>query len=87
MRKCDPSEVPFYLNTYAVLMTRMLIMILIIYMCLSFVLQVREDLNLKMQSENDQLLAEINRCTQDYYENRCEPENRVRALESFCQEK
>lgn len=54
---------------------------------LTFTYQVKEDLNFKMQAENDLLMQEIAKCQMDYYENKCEPGQRVRALEQFCHEK
>jgi hypothetical protein len=42
---------------------------------------------MKMHAENDLLMMEISKCSQDYIENRCYPSERVRALEDFCNEK
>jgi hypothetical protein len=42
---------------------------------------------MKLQTENDLLTMEINRCHKDYFANKCEPHQRVPALEDYCNEK
>jgi hypothetical protein len=39
---------------------------------------------MKMQAENDMLKMEIQKCTDDYIDNRCFPGERVKALEEYC---
>eukprot|EP00347_Sterkiella_histriomuscorum_P001393 403372207 len=85
--KCDPENVPFVINRYLHVTTRFVILSLITILILSFVFQVKQDLSFKMQTENDLLMQEIAQCQSDYYDNKCEPGHRVRALEDFCREK
>jgi len=68
------------------LITKFIIVSLIVFLTLSVVYQVKLDLDSKMKTENDLITREIDRCTLEYYENRCEPGQRVRAAEAYCQE-
>ena len=60
---------------------------IMIYLTVSFITSISQDLSMKMKAENDLLIMEITKCSEDYYENRCLPSERVKALETFCNEK
>ena len=40
----------------------------------------------KREQEKDILVIEIQQCVRDYIENRCDPKERVRAMETYCLE-
>jgi len=44
----------------------------------------KEDLHQKRAHEMEVVLLEIGQCTKDYYDNRCEPQNRRPAVEEYC---
>jgi len=45
---------------------------------------IKEDLHKKRAHEMGTILLEINQCTKDFHENRCEPETRLPAVEEYC---
>lgn len=54
---------PHLINNYAIVTTRVFLFGMMLFLCLSFILLVKSDLNLKMQSENEKLTSEIAKCT------------------------
>lgn len=87
MFKIDAANLPYLLHDYAYVTLRIFFIGVFIYLSLSMIIQISQDLSMKMQAENDMLVLEISRCREDYYENKCNPHERVRALEQFCSER
>ena len=48
---------------------------------------IKDDIQKKRAQEMEAILIEINQCTKDYVDNRCEPETRLPPIEDYCMEK
>lgn len=57
----------------------------ILYFIVSFVLTVRRDVEIKVDQQLSRMISEIAQCSKQYRENRCDPKDRVPAMEATCQ--
>ena len=62
------------LNSYLQLVMRVLVFGLLAYLMLSWFCYISSDLSAKLQTENDILLLEITKCTEEFYLNKCMPD-------------
>jgi hypothetical protein len=57
----------------------------ILYFFISFILTVRRDVEIKVDQQLSRIITEIAQCSKQYQENRCNPQERVPAMETACQ--
>lgn len=63
LRACDLENAPVVIHNYARLIYTVVFLILFLFIAITFVWQVRQDLQMKMQTENEALHLEIQKCT------------------------
>jgi hypothetical protein len=51
------------------------------------ILTLREDIMRKKAYEMEVIMSQINQCTKEYFDNKCEPATRVPPIHDFCIEK
>lgn len=83
----DHPTVPQILSFYAQLAFNFFLLSLVAYLIWCFCSAVSSDVDKEAAKEIAEVIAQQARCVKDWQENRCDPETRVRQLESFCAEK
>lgn len=72
----DPSYVQFIFNLSLVLF--------FLYLALQFIIAIRRDVSERIDEYSVEILQEIAQCTQAYVTNKCDPAQRVPAMEAAC---
>lgn len=84
-RTAEPkAPTPYLISSYLQLLFNATTSGIAIYILISAIRTVRNDINIKMEEYATQIALEVRSCTRSYMENRCDPETRVAALEELC---
>lgn len=81
----DPS-VPYVLLLYLQLLCNVLLVLLVVYVVYVMVVNIRADVQHKIEMYTSDAIQEISKCSRDYYRNKCSTEENKRApaLEGIC---
>ncbi|KAK9373202.1 Di-sulfide bridge nucleocytoplasmic transport domain-containing protein [Lipomyces chichibuensis] len=78
------DNLPFVFASYLQLIFNVFLVLVMLYLIMSFVLMIRHDISRKIEEYTDEAAAKIEQCTNDYLVNGCMPGSRVPALEDVC---
>lgn len=84
-RAVPAERLPYVFLSYLQLLTNTLLSAYALHILVAMVQAIRNDVSLKMTLEANSLLVEIALCRRAYKENNCDPNERVPALETMCQ--
>lgn len=77
---------PHRLLSYVQVSFNIILLLVLIWSIATFVKAIRDDIESKIQIHAMELMDKVSACARDYRENRCDPKDRVPALEKVCNE-
>ncbi|KAK9367079.1 Di-sulfide bridge nucleocytoplasmic transport domain-containing protein [Lipomyces kononenkoae] len=78
------DNLPFVFASYLQLIFNVFLVLVMLYLIMSFVLMIRHDISRKIEEYTNEAAVKIGQCTKDYLVNGCMPESRVPAIEEVC---
>ncbi|ODQ74255.1 hypothetical protein LIPSTDRAFT_69827 [Lipomyces starkeyi NRRL Y-11557] len=78
------DNLPFVFASYLQLIFNVFLVLVMLYLIMSFVLMIRHDISRKIEEYTDEALVKIEQCRKDYLVNGCMPGYRVPAVEDVC---
>lgn len=75
---------PYILMGYLQLVFNGFLTFAVVYVVVQFFLTVKRDVDIKVDKQMNEILAEIALCSKQYIENKCHPSTRVPAMEQAC---
>lgn len=78
------KEIPFIASSYLQLFFNILLLLVILYLMFAFVSTIQRDVDQKVEEYSTEILQEMAICSKEYLENRCDPSQRVPAMEKAC---
>ena len=75
---------PYVISGYLQLFFNCFLVALVLYMTVQFLKTVRRDVELKVEEYQNIILNEIAQCSKHYLDNRCQPGERVPAMDKAC---
>ncbi|KAK9237995.1 Di-sulfide bridge nucleocytoplasmic transport domain-containing protein [Lipomyces kononenkoae] len=78
------DNLPFVFASYLQLIFNVFLVLVMLYLIMSFVLMIRHDISRKIEEYTNEAAVKIAQCTKDYLVNGCMPESRVPAIEEVC---
>jgi hypothetical protein len=75
---------PYIISGYLQLFFNCFLVALVLYMTVQFLKTVRRDVELKVEEYQNVILNEIAQCSKHYLDNRCQPGERVPAMDKAC---
>ena len=78
------SNLPNVISGYVQLSVNLVVLFAFIFALLQCYLVVKSDVDMKVEEYSAEIMHEIEICSRNYYENRCEPETRIPAMEAQC---
>ncbi|KAK9390254.1 Di-sulfide bridge nucleocytoplasmic transport domain-containing protein [Lipomyces mesembrius] len=78
------DNLPFVFASYLQLIFNVFLVLVMLYLIMSFVLMIRHDISRKIEEYTNEAAVKIAQCTKDYLVNGCMPGSRVPAVEDVC---
>ena len=75
---------PLHLLYYAQLLFNVFILFLVAWIIYSFYLTIANDVTVMVTEEANRILSDMEKCKKDFFDNRCDMETRVPAMEALC---
>ncbi|KAK9318413.1 Di-sulfide bridge nucleocytoplasmic transport domain-containing protein [Lipomyces starkeyi] len=78
------DNLPFVFASYLQLIFNVFLVLVMLYLIMSFVLMIRHDISRKIEEYANEATIKIEQCIKDYHVNGCMPGSRVPAIEDVC---
>jgi len=75
---------PYFISGYIQLFFNLLIVSFCVYLLWCFYSTIRDDIETKVQLFSEEVVGQMTKCAKDFRENRCDPLERVPAMEQLC---
>lgn len=75
---------PYFISGYLQLFFNLLIVSFCAYLLWCFYSTIRDDIDSKVQLFSEEVVGQMTKCAKDFRENRCDPLERVPAMEQLC---
>jgi len=76
---------PHILSGYLQLALNVSIVLFLLYAAVQLIVAVQSDVEIKVEEYSSEILREIELCSKNYLENRCNPPDRIPAMEKTCE--
>jgi len=78
-------RLPLIITGYVQAVFNLIVVVGVLWCCYWFASAIQQDIDLKAESFRREVMSEIQTCAREYSANRCEPADRIPAMQKMCE--